>query len=130
MEIKIDTLPGQVRVVRLSGRLDTHGTQAVELKFTGYVAAGKQSVVVDLSQVDTLTSLGIRMFISNAKALASVGAKIIILAPQPEVDRTLRLAGLEAFCPIVRDEGEALNLLTGARVQPSSPNTGVQERAS
>ena len=113
MELTVEELAGGLRCVRLAGRLDLKGTQEVDLKFTALVAGTKQSVIVDMAGVDYIASIGIRMFISNVKALASVGAKMIILKPQKMVDDVLRMAGLDAIIPIHQDLAAAAAAIKG-----------------
>ncbi|MBI5772150.1 MAG: STAS domain-containing protein [Verrucomicrobia bacterium] len=113
MELSVEELSGGLRCVKLAGRLDLKGTQEVDLKFTALVAGTKQSVIVDMAGVDYIASIGIRMFISNVKALASVGAKMIILKPQKMVDDVLRMAGLDAIIPIHTELAAATEAIKG-----------------
>lgn len=113
MELTVDTVEG-FRCVKLVGRLDLKGTQEVDLKFTGHVAGNKQPVLVDLSQVDYIASIGIRMFLSNVKALSHAKAKMVFLNPQRLVEDVLKLAGLDTVIPIKHDVTEAVALLKSA----------------
>lgn len=114
MEMTVDNVEG-FRCVRLAGRLDLKGTQEVDLNFTGQVAGTKQPVLVDLSKVDYIASIGIRMFLSNVKALTASGAKMVFLNPQKMVEDVLKLAGLDTVIPIKHDVTEAVALLKGAK---------------
>jgi anti-anti-sigma factor len=111
MELSVETLPQGIRCVHLSGRLDLKGTMEIELKFTGHVAGGKQSILIDLSKVDYLASIGIRMLLSNYKSLHSVPAKMILLSPQPAIEETLKTTGLDGTIPIARDLDAALAII-------------------
>lgn len=114
MELTVENLEGGLRCVQLAGRLDLKGTQEVDLKFTGYVAGAKTSVVVDLSKVDFIASIGIRMLLSNIKALNACGAKMVILSPQKLVEDVLKLSGLDTVTPIEHDRAAAIKAAGGA----------------
>jgi anti-anti-sigma factor len=94
--------------IKLSGRLDTHGVDAVETKFTASIVPGHHSAIVDLSGLDFITSMGLRMFIAVAKALKRHNAKLVLFAPQPQVNEVFASASLSQLVPIVASEAEAL----------------------
>ncbi|ACL05187.1 STAS domain-containing protein [Desulfatibacillum aliphaticivorans] len=96
----------------LAGRLDVAGEQAVGTEFAAYAGAGK-SLIVDLSQVSFLASLGIRMLFQGAKTLFAGGVKMVLLNPQPLVEEILQTAGLTELMPITHDEGEAQTIAKG-----------------
>lgn len=108
MELTVDTLEGGVRCVRLSGRLDLKGTQAVEQKFSESVGGGGQSIVVDMSQVEFIASVGVRLLLSNIKALMAAGAKMVVLNPQKMVGEVLQLSGLDSVVAIRHDTSAAV----------------------
>lgn len=111
MELTVETLPGGVRCVHLSGRLDLKGTQEVEKEFNAQVGALKQSVIVNLANVNYIASVGIRLLLGNVKALTPAHAKMVILKPQEMVDTVLKMAGLDAVIPIEQDLETALEML-------------------
>ena len=71
MKLQFDTTQNGIRMIKLIGKLDIHGTGEIETKFSGYCSGEKPLVVVDLSEVDFLASIGIRLLILNAKSIAS-----------------------------------------------------------
>jgi anti-sigma B factor antagonist len=92
--------------VALEGRLDTAGVSLIELPFSAQVGGGKH-VIVDLSGVTFLASLGVRMFISTGRVAAARGAKMVLCAPTPEVAEIIDVMGLGEVLPVVADEGAA-----------------------
>jgi anti-sigma B factor antagonist len=117
MELAVENLEGGIKCISLSGRLDLKGTQEIDLKFTGLVAAGKQSVIVDMSKVEFVASIGIRTLLNNIKALQPVKAKMVILKPQKMVEDILKLAGIDMYAPIVHDQAAALEEVKRAAAQ-------------
>jgi len=111
MEIEV-ALADDVARVKLRGRLDIHGADQIETKFTASVVPGGRKTVVDLSEVSFISSMGLRMFIAIAKALKRHGGKMALFAPQPQVNDVFASASLSAVVPIVGDEAEALGVVT------------------
>ena len=100
MELQYSDLQNGLRLVRLAGTLDINGVSQVEMRFTGHCAGEKAQVIVDLSEVEFLASIGIRLLMLNAKSLASRGGRMVILSPRPEVLRVLEMTGIPAIIPI------------------------------
>jgi anti-anti-sigma factor len=110
MDIKFSEIEG-LKKVSLAGRLDTAGVDQVELRFTAGVAAGGQSTMVDLTHVEFLTSLGVRMLLSTARALSSKGAKLVMYGANPAVLDTIETMGFNDVVPLAASESAALALL-------------------
>lgn len=111
MDITVEGLEGGYQCIHLAGRLDMKGTQEVELKFTGFAAAGKKSVLVDLSKVEFIASIGIRLLLSNIKALSASKARLVLLKPSKMVEDVLKMAGLDSYAPIFHDMPSAVEAL-------------------
>ena len=108
MQIEISDVGNDLRQVTLTGRLDTPGVLGVEPRFvTGLVPSGKNAIV-DLSNVDFIASMGIRMFISVARNMKDRQAKLVLYAPQPNVDAVLESSAFRQLVPVCRDATEAM----------------------
>ena len=84
----------------LIGRLDIIGVGEIENKFIGYTASRKKSAVVDLSGVSFLGSMGLRVFLSAAKALALDKKKLVLFAAPPLVKDVLSSSGIDEVIPV------------------------------
>jgi len=107
LEIEI-TYTANIARVKLRGRLDTPGVDRVEAKFTSAVVPEGRNTVVDLSEVGFIASMGLRMFIGLAKALKRNNAKMVLFAPQSQVNEVFNTVVLREIVPIVVDEAEAV----------------------
>lgn len=97
-----------LRFLALDGRLDVHGTEAIEKQFAEYVLAGKKSVVVDLADVTFLSSFGIRLLIANAKALkAKEGRLVLVLGQNDFARKTLKSVVADSIMPMFKTFDEA-----------------------
>jgi anti-anti-sigma factor len=57
-------------------------------------------VVVDLSEVDFLASIGIRLLTLTAKSIASRGGRMVLLNPTADVQHVLEVTGIPAIIPV------------------------------
>ena len=112
MELQYSELENDIRLIKLSGKLDIIGTGEIETKFGGYCAGDVVRVVVDLSEVDFLASIGIRLLTLTAKSVASRGGKMVIIKPIPEVQNVLEVTGIAAIIPIYSHLESAETVLT------------------
>ena len=113
MEMEITEISGGLINVALNGRLDSPGVDRVETKFTAALVPKGALATVDLSKVEFVGSMGIRMFISVARALAKKQGKLVLYAPQPLVLDVFDTVSLGDIIPVERDAAAAI-----ARAQP------------
>ncbi len=106
------TQDGILRVA-IKGRMDADGLDGFDAAFMATVAEPGKPAVVDFSQVEFMASLGMRLIIQTAKALAAKGARMVILRPQPLVAEVLHISGLKGLTPVTQDDDEALRLAVG-----------------
>jgi len=112
MNIEAESLDGGIQKISLAGRMDVQGAQEIDLKFTSYTA-NKTAVIVDLSGVDFLASIGIRTLLMSAKAVSSRGGKMVFLNPDTNVTHILAMAGIDTLIPIFRSLDEAQSAVAG-----------------
>lgn len=85
------------KLVSLSGRLDTTRVREVETGFYAQIGAAKSGdvVIVDLSAIEFVSSLGLRMLLTAAKTLAQRKASVGMVSPASAmVLETLKISGL------------------------------------
>lgn len=112
MKIQIGELEHGLRLITLNGKLDGNGVYAVEVDFIRNCVEGKHHVVVDLSKVNYISSIGIPMLIRTANLVRERGGKMVLLNPQHNVADVLDLVGVSHIIPIFYD-------LKAARVEMS-----------
>jgi len=100
MELHYTDLDNSIRMIKLAGDLDILGVGQIETRFAGYCAGENPRVLVDLSEVNFLASIGIRLLTLNAKSVASRGGRMVLLHPRPDVRRVLEITGIPAIIPI------------------------------
>ena len=109
MSIQFHDHDENLRRIAISGRLDIAGTDAIATKFSALAASAQRRVIVDLTAVSFLASIGIRALITNAKALQQRGGKMVLLVGSNEpVAKTLEVTGIDALIPMFADDAEAV----------------------
>ena len=100
MELQYSELENGIRMIKLIGELDIVGVGEIETKFAGYCAGDRVRVIVDLTEVDFLASIGIRLLTLTAKSVASRDGKMVLLNPTPDVQHVLEITGIPAIIPV------------------------------
>lgn len=77
----------------LSGRLDTHTAPELDQEINHLLAQFDEipRLVFDLSQLDYLSSAGIRCFVRARKMVEPRGGKVALINPQPAVRKVLEI---------------------------------------
>jgi anti-anti-sigma factor len=107
MEINVTQLDNGIKRIELDGRLDMKNSQEIDVRFTALTATGSGPVLIDMSKVAFIASIGMRLLLSNAKALANRGGRMVLCNTQPLVQEALETAGLDTLIPLYPDEASA-----------------------
>lgn len=110
MQLQYSELDG-IRLIKLNGALDMNGTYAIEVEFVRHCAGENVRVLVDLSKVNYISSIGIPMLVNSARSVAKHGGRLVLLSPQESVESVLELAGVPLIIPIYRDLDSATTAL-------------------
>ncbi len=113
MELQYNEVEDNIRLIKLTGRLDIGGVDAIETKFSDYSSGENPRVIVDLSDVEFLASSGIRLLTLSAKSIASRGGRLVLLNPNSDVKDVLDITGVPAIVPIYYDLKSATAALKG-----------------
>jgi anti-sigma B factor antagonist len=81
------------------------------MRFTAATASESANVIVDLSGVEFMSSIGIGVLVRSANALKQRQGKIVLLNPQPSVFKVLEATQINTVIPIVYDMESARALL-------------------
>jgi len=112
VNINEEQLNGGVVKINLSGRMDIEGVGLIDTKFADMTAAPRMSIVVDMSGVPYMSSIGIRALLMNAKPVSRRGGKFVLLSPQPDVKMVLETSGISQLISICSNLDEALAKVT------------------
>lgn len=102
MHIEETTVNGTV-VTAIRGRIDSATAQSCETALVAKLADGRKAMVLDLAEVDYLSSAGIRALVMLAKRASASNAAIVLARPQEHVREILKVVGLEDELPAHAD---------------------------
>jgi anti-anti-sigma factor len=89
-----------VTVLKLRGSLSQLELADVEKSFHEATHKDGAAVVIDLSNVEFLTTPAITMFLEAAHSLKDTGGRIVAAGPQPRVGEVLKRLRLEVLLPV------------------------------
>jgi anti-anti-sigma factor len=108
MSITYDDIGENLRRIVISGRLDMPGTDSVAPQLVELTAAPKKGVVVDLTAVKFLASIGIRALITSAKAVQQRGGKMVLVVNEGStVNMSLEATGVDLLIPVFKSAADA-----------------------
>jgi anti-anti-sigma factor len=91
--IQQEQVAGQV-VLRVTGRMDAESAPQFEEKCRACIAEGLTSLVVDLGELTYISSMGLRSFISVAKALTEKEGALRLCRLKGLVKQVFEITGL------------------------------------
>jgi anti-anti-sigma factor len=106
MDWKVSNLANGVTLVEVTGRMDVPGALRADPAFAE-IAEANDKVIVDLSQLAFLASLGIRTLVTTSKTLRAKEGNLVLLNPQPNIEQVLRSSGIDTIIPIAHDLASA-----------------------
>ena len=89
MSLNIDIAPAGNGYQRVSivGRLDTHSYADFDAALAPLLESPIRSLVLDLAGLDYISSAGVRSIFKARKALAGRGGKVVVVNPQPQIQK-------------------------------------------
>lgn len=116
MQLHVMDRPDGVTQVALVGELDVKGLHEIDMAFHAQTAARHRPTIVDVSGLTFISSLGMGMFVACAQSLSRRGAGMVLLNPQPLVEKALRTSRIELVIPIAHTLEDAEAMLKAERV--------------
>src|SRR5262252_175473 len=107
MNMQIAPLAERHVKITLAGRLDTPGADSIETRFLASLIPDANNAIIDMSQVDFISSMGIRMLVSAARSLKMRQAALSLFGVQEQVNQVLELVAINQMIAICASEAEA-----------------------
>lgn len=98
---------GDLRTIMLSGRMDVAGWDNVAVQLVDLTQSHSR-IVLDLSALPMLASIGIRSIVTSARDVTARGGKMsLVVDPSSTVMTTLKFSGIDQIVPIFRRARDA-----------------------
>lgn len=101
MDIKESTVDG-VKVVSVSGRLDAETSPELCKKLNEQLESKNNTVVLDLSSLEYISSAGLRVVLEITKRARVIGGELYLVNLQDYVRKVLEISGLISFLKILK----------------------------
>jgi len=112
---------GEVRILALSGRLDTETSADLELALQDLQADGATHFVIDLADIGYVSSAGLRVLLALAKQLDGGRGSLKLCALNEAVRQVFDVAGFSRMFAIFPNRDAALASAPAASAAPSKP---------
>jgi len=92
----------------ISGRLDAGTASALEQKFLSLLDGKENNFIIDLDQLQYISSAGLRILLMAAKRTAAVGGHIALCSLKGSIKEVFEISGFTAIFQIYATREEAL----------------------
>lgn len=83
-----------------TGRIDGSNALAHEKELLALLVGDVKSISVDLSELDYISSAGLRVLLVTAKAAKARGGKLVLSAPKPPILEVLKISGFDRILEV------------------------------
>lgn len=97
-----------VWLLKVEGRIDSNSAPEMETKLGDMVDAEKTQIILNLKDVEYMSSAGLRAMVSTLKKVKRVNGDLRLCEPSARVHEVLRLAGLTSIFSIYNAQAEAV----------------------
>lgn len=106
MTIQIEQM-ANTTLIRLIGRLDGVNMEAVETQFLHLIDQCRSHFLFNMSQLDYISSAGLRVMLLAVKKTRTLGGKIALCELNQSVDEVFQISGFSTIFPIFASQEEA-----------------------
>lgn len=107
LETSIET-SSNISIVNLKGMLNNTTAPGLESELLGLVDHGARQLLLDFSQVDYVSSAGLRVTLVLAKRLEQEAGRLVLCAMQPQVHEVFDISGFMAILKVETDRDAGL----------------------
>jgi anti-sigma B factor antagonist len=107
MDISV-TQVESAHVVRLEGNLDTNTSPDVQERLNQIIDGGGAKILVNLKNVDFVSSAGLRVMLATAKRLSGTAGALRISDLNETVSEVFEISGFSTILDVFNSEADAL----------------------
>ena len=100
-----------VLVLHVIGKLNASTSKGFEDKILALIAAGQEKLVIDLSQLDYVSSAGLHVFLLGAKRMEEAKGRFIVCALKPAIKHVFDIAGVSSLVTLAASTDEGVKNL-------------------
>lgn len=103
-----ETKKGPAVVIEIIGRLDTTNYSELEKVTMKHIDEGNLNILVDCSDMDYVSSSGLRIFLMALKKINALKGKFYLCSLQPNILEIFEISGFTSIFSIYEDQQKAL----------------------
>ena len=100
---------GNATIVSLEGRMDASSSPSAEAVLFRLIQSGTRQIVVDMSQLDYISSAGLRVMLASLKKLRDDGGRLVLAGLKPQIQNVFEIAGFQRIFTIYSTTEEAVS---------------------
>lgn len=97
-----------VLIIELPARLDAAGIATIEQELADTIDRHRGKVLADMSEVNFVASLALRMLLTNLRAIQPLGGDLRLYGLQPQIAEIFRKSRFDTLFKIYPDRETAL----------------------
>lgn len=109
MEIVTEKVTSKTSVLRIKGRIDAVSAPELEKAVTGVLNENGSGCIINLAEVDYMSSAGIRVLVLGSKISTSESGLFYVCSLQSSVKKVLEIVGFLPLLHIFADEDSAVS---------------------
>jgi anti-sigma B factor antagonist len=100
---------GSAMIVGFSGRLDANTSQELQDKLIKIVDNGENALVINCTQLEYVSSAGLRVFLTVLKKLTSINGKLALFGCKDSIKQIFDISGFTSLFQLFESKDEAVN---------------------
>lgn len=100
MDLNISTENGKTQA-RITGRLDTVNSDEFEKKMVPLLEGGNPDIELDCSELEYISSSGLRLFLTLQKSVNARGGKLVIKNMNSRIKEIFNMTGFSRIMTII-----------------------------
>lgn len=97
-----------IKVVQFDGKLDSNNSKEAEASLNDLLSQNVRKVLIDFEKLDYTSSAGLRVLLSTAKQLKSVGGELRLCSLNETVQEIFDMSGFSSILSVFSSESEAI----------------------
>lgn len=106
LKIRVEETRPQTKTLVLTGRLDHESVEAFDERLEAVLGSTVMVVVFDLTELEYITSAGLRSMFRARKVMSDRGGKCMLVNPQPQVLKVLEIVKVPELGAVFRSVEE------------------------
>ena len=107
LQIEVGEVEDKV-ILAIEGRLDAASSPVLEKKLNDLLEENRKKIILDFSNVEYLSSAGIRLLLAFTKKLKAQEGNLVIFSIGEDIMEIIKMAGFESILNIYATQEQAL----------------------